>query len=329
MPKTVHIDQPLDDNVSRFGRKWKISVQTTEGIVVLSDSEQEDANVALRCTFVIDRPAFQIPAYSDICIYNITDELQNLIVEKGSRVYIQAGYKNGLFGSIYSGKILQTILERSNVTDYTFTMHCVDGFDILFKNQIKKNLGKGMTQEEIVRSIAAYSEVRMPVQYITSDLKVTRLPRNKMLWGDPTDLLRDVAIENDCHWYVSENSLTFGFLQELQDRVNAIVYSPETGLIGTPQQTQEGVDFRILLDPRIHIKKPGMQIKLDNSQIRLQKRYINQIVLPLDQDFYCMVGAFRHVGDTRGNDWYTDIMGLNTTGRLMSAMVDQNTEMSY
>ena len=169
----------------------------------------------------------------------------------------------------------------------------------------------------------------MPIQYITKDLKVKTLPRFKMLWGDPTDILRDVAIENDCHWYVTDDTLAFGFLQELEDRANAIVYSPETGLIGSPQQTQEGVNFRILLDPRIHIKKPGMQIKLDNSLIQIQKRYQNQVVLPLDQDFYCMVGKFHHSGDTRGNNWYTHIMGLNTIGRLMSAMDDFNTQMAY
>ena len=323
-------EQSLDQNLSRFGRKWSISVQTPEGIKVLSDNEQEDENVALRCTFEIDRPAFQIPAYSDISIYNISEEMQNLIFEKGSRVYVQAGYKNGPYGSIYSGKILQSILSRENVVDYKFTMHCVDGFDILYKNQLKKGLSKGKTQEDIVREVANSSEVRMPIQYITKALKIKTLPRFKMLWGDPTDILRDVAIENDCHWYVSDDTLTFGFLQELEDKANAIVYSPETGLIGSPQQTQEGVNFRILLDPRIHIKKPGMQIKLDNSLIRVQKKYVNQPpILLLDQDFYCMVGAFRHIGDTRGNDWYTDIMGLNITGRLMSAMVNNKTEMSY
>ena len=329
MSKTAHIDQPLDNDLSRFGRKWEISVQTTEGLVVLSDNEKEDDNVALRCTFEIDRPGFQAPAYSDICVYNITPELQNLIVNKGMRVYVSAGYKNGPYGCIYSSKILHSILERENVVDSKFTMHCIDGYDLLFKNVIKECRKAGMSQTDIVTYIAGHSEIKMSIQYISDNLKINKLPRGKVMFGDPTDFLRDIAIENDCQWYINDESLVFGFLQELEEKANAIIYSPENGLIGTPQQTQEGVDFTVLLDPRIHIKKPGMQIKLDNSLIQIQKRYQNQVVLPLDQDFYCMVGKFHHSGDTRGNNWYTHIMGLNTIGRLMSAMDDFNTQMAY
>ena len=72
---------------------------------------------------------------------------------------------------------------------------------------------------------------------------------------------------------------------------NPLLYTPT--LIGTPQQTQEGVVFRVLMDSRV---KLGNTVQLDLSGIKQLPRYPNQYLSVLDQTLTYVVCAVRHVG---------------------------------
>ena len=92
----------------------------------------------------------------------------------------------------------------------------------------------------------------------------------------------------------------------------AIVVSPETGLVGTPQQVQFGLSFKILLNPAIHLQS---LIKLKNVQANEASVTPGQQQAPLDDDWIYQVMELTHVGDTRGNDWYTEIQGISRYGK--------------
>ena len=90
------------------------------------------------------------------------------------------------------------------------------------------------------------------------------------------------------------------------------------GLIGTPVQTQDGADFRILLNPNVHVTFPAITITLDMTSVQQLKKQIGiTSVFVLDQAGTYIAYAVNHVGDTRGNNWYTNVRGLTTVnGRL-------------
>jgi len=92
-------------------------------------------------------------------------------------------------------------------------------------------------------------------------------------------------------------------------------------IIGTPQQTMYGVNFSVLLDPRVQTKKPLMTVNIDNSQILFLKRQIGQNPRLLDQNGVYVVVATHHIGDTRGNSWYTEIEGISRTGNNLAMLV--------
>jgi hypothetical protein len=82
-------------------------------------------------------------------------------------------------------------------------------------------------------------------------------------------------------------------------------------LLGVPEQTQEGMLFRVLLDPEVRIGNivqlaPGTAI----SPLPLQ---IGQYPSLVDRQNMYVVAGVRHVGDSRGRgeDWYTEITGLS------------------
>ena len=82
-------------------------------------------------------------------------------------------------------------------------------------------------------------------------------------------------------------------------------------VIGVPKQTPFGVIFRVLLDPRLLIKVPPMLAQLDRTVITQAAIQINQVQTPLDPDLMFVVAQVRHIGDSRGNEWYSEVTGYS------------------
>jgi hypothetical protein len=175
----------------------------------------------------------------------------------------------------------------------------------------------GLTaQADILRRIMEESTDAIPAASITN-LKSTVLPRGVTVFGSPYDEIDNIADENNCQWWVNEDGLSMGTADEIQDSAQALVYTPTTGIVGTPRQTQEGVELRVLLDPRVVISRVRQQIKIDQSSIRARAVQVGQYQAILDADGTYAVYGIHHYGDTRGNNWYTEIIGLTTAiGKL-------------
>src|SRR5208282_1443321 len=101
------------------------------------------------------------------------------------------------------------------------------------------------------------------------------------------------------------------------DTSNGFVYTPNTGLIGTPIQTDQGVNCSVLLDPRVQAKVPVQTFGIEQALIQQATLSPGQLVKPLQSTgTYCAV-AVRHRGDSRGNMWQTDITGVTPDVNLL------------
>ena len=95
----------------------------------------------------------------------------------------------------------------------------------------------------------------------------------------------------------------------------AFLLTPDTGLIGMPTQSVDGIHVRALLNPCF---RAGAQVKLQNSSIvmaQINPAYADVTYnAPIDLDGAYKIYSVSHTGDTRGNDYYTDMIctGLNT-----------------
>ena len=55
-------------------------------------------------------------------------------------------------------------------------------------------------------------------------------------------------------------------------------------------------------------------IQIARSEIKEQTLVVGQKQLPLDDEWIYQAIEVTHRGDTRGNDWYTDVVGLSRYG---------------
>ena len=274
----------------------------------------------LRFRFVIRRGDIQTPNSADIRIYNVSDKTadkirQTLPQPEFTRVVIQGGY-DGNFGVLFDGEIKQVRRGRESPTDTYIDITAADG-DSAYNFAVSAlSLAAGSTPSDqvsaVLRGMAEYSVTKGYVP----DLPGNPLPRGKVIYGMSRDEMRKIARNAQSAWSIQDGKLQM--VPETAYMEGDIpVITSATGMIGLPEQTQNGIHVRVLLNPNIKI---GQAIKLDNKSIQgyrfglgLGQQAGNMmseqsIKTNADGLYYVMIAD--HSGDTRGEVWYSDLLCL-------------------
>jgi hypothetical protein len=96
-------------------------------------------------------------------------------------------------------------------------------------------------------------------------------------------------------------------------RGQVVSLSPNSGLIGTPEMTEDGIKAKCLLNPMLKLN--GL-VHIDNSHVEMSADLALAASVSgggLSTGIYKII-QFTHTGDTRGNDWYTDFVGIAQPG---------------
>lgn len=302
-----------------YGRKYRI-------LVAKGDNTALDVS-NLHCTFKIEKVCMQIANYAEIVIYNLSAGTEAEIIKEGDRVVVEAGYQGYItvnpdgtqkevpttkqYGKIFDGLIIQAIRDKEDNVNYKLTLVCMDGDDFLANNIIKMSIASGQNQRQQVEHIVSNATTPSEIGKISPDLNTQNLPRGKVFFGTPKQYLKNIANDNNAQFWVDDGQVYIAKPNDIPDG-EALVLTPQTGLIGVPQQTQDGASFKCLLNPAIRLKS---MVKIQNSMIRQIKQTIGQLPTILDKDGEYQVYKITITGDTRGTDWYTECEGVGRTGK--------------
>jgi hypothetical protein len=287
----------------------KVSLVVAEGEKGLDLSK-------LRIQFSTSQSDFQTPNTAIIRIYNLSDQTAARVETEFSRVILQAGYESGNFGIIFDGTIKQTRKGRENATDTYVDIFAADG-DIPYNfGLVSHSRAAGVTPKEDIAAIA--KSMNLPVGYLP-DLTPAAAARGKVRFGLGRDMLRDICTSAGASWSIQNGKLVVipltGYLPG-----EAVVLNSATGMIGIPEVTEGGIRVRCLINSRLQI---GGLIQLNSADIR--KAFLNGTwawspqrleaytgILPkvLPGDGFYKVYVLEYSGDTRGQDWYADIVCL-------------------
>lgn len=280
----------------------------------------------MKIKFVVKRSNTMTPNVANIRVYNLELETALRIKSQFKRVILQAGYESN-FGVIFQGNIKQVILGRESATDTFIDIVAGDGDRAYNFAVVNSTIAAGATQQQQVDTVTnAMSPKGVTKGHIT-DLGTTQLPRGKVMFGTARNYLRGVAESTSSGWSIQDEKITFvklsGYLPGEQ-----VVLTSKTGMIGTPQQTNEGVNVKCLLNPMIKI---GGRIRIDNASVEQFKIDLSvpnspsNIPAPLTADGVYYVLVAEHTGDSRGVEWYTNLICLNidvTTNPINSVQVN-------
>ncbi len=282
----------------------------------------------LRIKFTVKRSDTMTPNVADIRVYNLEEQTALRIRKEFTRVILQAGYE-GNFGVIFQGNIKQVILGRESAVDTFIDIVAGDGDQAYNFAVVNATLAAGATtSDQVNASIQAMEGKGVSAGHL-GEFPTNQLPRGKVMFGNARDYLRDSAQTTQKSWSIQDEKITFvGKKAYLPGE--RVVLTSKTGMIGTPQQTNEGVNVKCLLNPNLKI---ASRVEIDNKSIQQFKINLSvpnspaNIPAPLTADGVYYVLVVEHVGDTRGVEWYSNLVCLNidvTTNPINSVQVGYN-----
>ena len=263
----------------------------------------------LRFKFSCKKGDLQTPNTCDIRVYNVSDGTASRVQHEFSRVILQAGYEEN-FAVIFDGNIKQVRRGRENATDTYLDILAADGDMAYNYAVVNTTLAAGARQADQVKAAQQSMAPYGVSSGYTPALGDQQLPRGKVMYGMARDYMRDSAETTDTSWSIQDGKVQMvparGYLPG-----QAVVLTAKTGLIGMPEQTNDGIRAKCLLNPQLRI---GARVQIDNKSIiraRVNVSYtaINMIPRVADDGFYRVLIA-EHEGDTWGKDWYTNLVCL-------------------
>lgn len=281
-------------------------------LIVGKDSGEGLDLSALRITFQTKKGDAETPNSAEINVYNLSDETASQIRKEFTQVFLEAGYVDNT-GLIFKGNITQARIWRENGVDKILSISAADGDRAYNFATVSKTLAKGSRPADRVQACQESFKAKGAGEAYAPDPGGEALPRGKVMYGMARKYMRAEAENTDCQWSFQDGKMQLvkknGYLPG-----EAVVLTSETGLIGSAEQTNDGIKVRALLNPKL---KVGGRIKLDNASVKEAKTEAGNENQPasMDADGFYRIIKIEYKGDTRGNDWYADILciGIDET----------------
>jgi hypothetical protein len=270
----------------------------------------------LRIKFNVKMTGTSTPNTADIRVYNIEENQAYQIQKEFTKVVLQGGYQAN-FGVVFQGNIKQVLVGRESATDTYIDIIAGDG-DLAYNFAIvNRTLAKGsLPTDQVNTASAAMTATGGTTLLAPTNMPQTQLPRAKVMYGAANKYMKQVGKNTKHSWSIQNGQIQFvpinGYLKG-----EAVVLTSKTGMVGTPQQTNIGVNIKCLMNPLIRV---GGRVQINNKSIAGYKINLDvpgspaNIPAPLRADGMYYVWTIGHSGDTRGNDpWYTDLICIATS----------------
>lgn len=273
--------------------------------LVLSNADEELEVEGLRIRFEIGKTLLGYPARGRIEVYNLGEPNIQKITQRYTTVELYCGYLDaGNVALVFRGNIINFFKTRF-AENSVFTMVVKSSTTAWDDSYFAKTYRAGVAPETIITEVAQsfggviVRPIEAPESWVASLADVT-------LSGSSRQLMNQLSRTYNFDWDIMEGEVTVvprG--KALLDKA-AYVITPLTGLIGAATITELGADFRMLLNPGIML---GRQVQLLTDSVQLGQANIDFRRVRNTADGLYKVMDIRLFGDTRGIDWFCDIVG--------------------
>lgn len=307
--------------------------------LVVADPSGQGLDLSqLRIRFMVKQFNIQTPNNLYARVYNLAPDTSRRIQNEFTQVVLQAGYENGNFGTIFSGEIKYYRRGREpNATENYLDLFANDSDRAYNYAVVNQTIPPGATPGDLIS--AALDSVKSfgITKGYQPNIEANRLPRSRTMFGMTRDELRDICRTNNMAFSIVNGQLQ---LVPLNSYIPgpATVLTSLTGLVGVPEQTPEGICVKSLLNPNL---KLGSLVQLDNKSIAQNitlggSAFTGFFSPPFNQntgsgylasaaatDGLYRVIIVNHFGDTRGNEWYSDLVCLGLGDAVPPSVVQQ------
>ncbi|WP_446906156.1 baseplate hub protein [Acinetobacter baumannii] len=273
-----------------------------------------------KITFVVSQPTNEQPKAAEIYIYNLSSQTMNLLAgvgdsKKDTQVILACSYDNDEPEVIFKGSVFQFRRGRSSPVDTYLCVLAISGDQVRNGAVINQSVPAGtpihglseLIEEEVKKYGIDVGEI--------AALSDQKYPRGRVLFGSLHGYIEKIGKENNVTYDYSDGVLTSTELDKYSIQP-MFVLTANTGMVGMPQLTSEGLVVKCLLNPKLK-RKDRIQIDLTNLQSEnFDISYGGQQVdqpqktpkLATNAQGIFVIQALENSGDTRGEEWYTTMV---------------------
>ena len=281
-----------------MARKYLRRVRVTFG--EFSDLVIEDLLIKFR----VRREATATPAEGEINIYNLNQSNETRIKERGRRVTLLAGYGDAM-ETIFDGDVRRIERYREG-QDRITRVHVGGNVQKITRAVFNKSYEGEVAVRQIITDAVETLDLDLgPLDLIPEDLIETNFSYRA---GKTWDLIKYLLQPHGIRGYEDDGVVRFSrLMMTADDRPEGITISEQTGMIGTPTTTDDGISVKTLLDHRLKI---DTRIQIESSVLDqgASGDLINNRADEQDSGLWKVVEV-THAGDNREGEFTTSVEG--------------------
>ena len=278
----------------RFLRRVRVEVG--------DDAEQLRVD-SLYIRFRLRCEATDTPPSGHVDVYNLNERSEVRIRERGRLIKLFAGYEGDELPIIFDGNVRRVERLRAELDRIT-RMHVGGRPEV--DAPARSIFMRSYEGEVPVRDIVADGVDVLGLELGPTDLIPADAVESDFVYNGPTrtmitQRLRPLGVE----WYEEAGVARFSkFKEASDDRPEGIVISEQTGMIGTPTVTDDGIRVPTLLDARLRL---GVTFTVKSSVIDAPLAE-NLRAAEIEDGRWKAIDVL-HVGDNREGPFRTEVEG--------------------
>jgi hypothetical protein len=275
---------------------------------------------SLRMSFSIQKGATATPNNCSLSVYNASKGTQAILGVIGNIVVLKAGYTEDIGAvTIFTGTISRSLTTREG-PEWVTRIELRDGLLEYRDTKVSVSYDSGATALQVLRDLSG--RFNLPVRQFPVGIVDRQYTSGFAFCGRLRDAMDKVCDYADLEWSIQNRQV-----QVIQKggiyRQQAIVLSPDTGLIGSPEQESKTMTERAAAKDGITASQPGVRRTTQRDEdgevqqvlqvLGYKARTLLQPTLEpggyvqiksegIDGEFF-RIEELVHNGDTHGQEW--------------------------
>lgn len=280
--------------------------------ILQSESQGRD----FRCSFQTQAQDGTVPETAIITIYNLSDSTMKGLVKEFDQVILEAGYDQGRYGIIFNGIVKQYGRgHEENMTESYFRIFAAHSDTTFRFGVVNRTLSAGSTTDVRTKAVQEHISLKDDIPFGQQDRSKYEgtAYRGAVEHGVGVDVMAEEATHANMVWSIQDGKMVL-LNSDSYVQGQVIDLNAETGLIGHPEITDNGISVTSLLNPAVRVR--GL-VRLNNdsiswlgapgggSMVHWPVPSNSTIFSMMSSDGLYIILVRTHEGDTRGNPWYT------------------------
>lgn len=263
----------------QFGRMLQLKIGNQYESIIIDH---------LRVTFSIKKTLTSDPNVAEISIYNLNDSNRNLIATKQYHLLeLSVCYQHDMLRLIFCGDIIN-VENKLNDKDIITVLRCGDGYKAFTEKTIIKTVAKGQSDNDLLNEAVKSFGIQKGSINLPNDRV---LPRGKVMMCDTREVMHKIAINNNADWSIQDAQLVLIPKNKGLANNEGWIISRTTGMIGSPQKTDKGLEVTTLCNPQYRI---GSLVRVESKLTEYNGDY--------------KIESIEHNGDLDGSNWYSKLV---------------------